>query len=109
MSDDIQHIDDHATRQMLQVQEEHWVKSYWRPMMGWLYMLICFVDFVVFPAMAMFLPAFLKTFGVTAEYAAWSSITLSNGGLIHMAFGTILGITAWSRGQEKIHNLNKPH
>jgi hypothetical protein len=70
--------------------------------MGWLYMLICFVDFVLFPAMTMFLPAVLKGFGVTVQYSAWQSLTLSNGGLMHIAFGAILGVAAWSRGQEKI-------
>jgi hypothetical protein len=77
-------------------QDEHWVKAYWRPMMGWLYMAICFADFILFPALAMFLPAVLKGFGITMEYSAWQSITLSNGGLIHASFGAILGVAAWS-------------
>ena len=86
----------------LRIQNEHWIKAYWRPAMGWLYMLICFVDFVLFPAMTMFLPALFKGFGVTMQYTAWQSLTLSNGGLMHIAFGAILGVAAWSRGQEKI-------
>ena len=83
-------------------QEEHWMKSYWRPAMGWLYMLICFVDFVAFPVISMFMPAFIKGF----QYIPWKSITLDNGGLIHLAFGAILGITSWTRGQEKIAGKN---
>jgi len=79
-------------------QSEHWMKAYWRPAMGWLYMLMCFCDFVAFPIIAMFLPQFIK--GMT--YIPWKSITLDNGGLIHMAFGAILGVAAWTRGQEKI-------
>jgi uncharacterized membrane protein len=79
-------------------QNEHWMKAYWRPAMGWLYMLMCFCDFVAFPIIAMFMPQFLK--GMT--YIPWKSITLDNGGLIHMAFGAILGVAAWTRGQEKI-------
>jgi hypothetical protein len=90
----------------IKIQEEHWIKSYWRPAMGWLYMLICFVDFVVFPALTMFLPAMLKGFGVTIDYSAWESLTLTNGGLIHIAFGAILGVAAWSRGKEKINGRN---
>ena len=83
--------------------EENWIKSYWRPAMGWLYMLICFVDFVLYPMLAMFMPAFLRTFGVeNVSYTPWSSITLTNGGLIHISFGAILGITAWTRGLEKV-------
>ena len=82
--------------------EESWVKSMWRPAMGWLYMLICLMDFVVFPAIAMFLPVMLKGIGITMNYAAWQSLTLSNGGLIHMAFGAILGVAAYGRTQEKV-------
>jgi hypothetical protein len=89
----------------LRIQNEHWIKAYWRPAMGWLYMLICFVDFVIFPAMTMFLPAIFKGFGVTMQYSAWQSLTLSNGGLMHIAFGAILGVAAWARGQEKMSGL----
>lgn len=87
--------------------EEHWIKSYWRPSMGWLYMIICFADFVLFPALAMVLPAFLKSFGVNISYNAWQSLTLSNGGLIHLAFGAILGVAVWSRGQEKLQGRER--
>lgn len=78
--------------------EEHWMKAYWRPAMGWLYMLICFCDFVAFPIISMFMPVMIKGF----TYVAWKSITLDNGGLIHLAFGGILGVTAYGRTQEKI-------
>jgi hypothetical protein len=33
-------------------------------------------------------------------------MTLQFGGLIHMAFGAILGISAWTRGQEKVAAIN---
>jgi uncharacterized membrane protein len=78
-------------------QDEHWAKAYWRPAMGWLYMLICLVDFVVFPAISMFIPVITKL-----PYVAWQSLSLSNGGLIHMAFGAILGVAAYGRTQEKV-------
>jgi hypothetical protein len=87
-------------------ESEHWVKAYWRPAMGWLYMLICLCDFVVFPAIAMFLPVFFKGIGVQLAYSAWVSLTLSNGGLIHMAFGAILGVAAYGRTQEKVAAKN---
>jgi hypothetical protein len=83
-------------------EPEHWVKAFWRPAMGWLYMLINLMDFVVFPAIAMFLPVIMRGVGIQMQYVAWQSITLSNGGLIHLAFGAILGVSAWSRGQEKL-------
>jgi cation transport ATPase len=80
---------------------EHWAKSFWRPAMGWLYMVICFMDFVGFPVLTIFLPIIFKPFGLTMPYTAWQSLTLANGGLIHIAFGAILGVAAFSRGQEK--------
>jgi len=82
--------------------DEHWMKAYWRPAMGWLYMIICFMDFVGFPLLTIFLPIIFKPFGLTMPYQAWQSLTLSNGGLMHLAFGAILGVSAFTRGQEKI-------
>jgi hypothetical protein len=82
-------------------EPEHWMKSFWRPAMGWLYMLICFMDFVAFPLISMFLPIIERGFGLQMGYTAWQSLTLSNGGLIHLAFGGILGVSAFGRTQEK--------
>jgi hypothetical protein len=84
---------------------EHWLRAYWRPAMGWLYMVICFMDFVGFPLLTIFLPIIFKPFGLTVPYEEWTSLTLSNGGLIHLSFGAILGVAAFTRGQEKIERL----
>jgi hypothetical protein len=35
-------------------------------------------------------------------FRQWLPITLGGGGLFHVAMGAVLGVTAWSRGQEKI-------
>lgn len=86
----------------LEKESEHWMKAMWRPAMGWLYMAMCACDFIIFPIIAMFLPQIIP--GLT--YIPWKSITLDNGGLIHMAFGAILGVAAWTRGQEKIAGKN---
>ena len=87
-------------------EHEHWMKAYWRPAMGWLYMIICAFDFIVGPVLTMAMPIFLKSLGAASvTYTQWASLTLSNGGLIHLAFGAILGITAWTRGQEKISKM----
>lgn len=87
-------------------EQEHWMKAYWRPAMGWLYMIICAFDFIVGPILTMVMPVVLKGLGATSvTYTQWESLTLSNGGLIHLAFGAILGITAWTRGQEKINKI----
>lgn len=85
---------------------EPWMKAYWRPAMGWLYMLICAFDFIVAPILTMIMPVYLKMLGAAQiSYMQWQSLTLSNGGLIHLAFGAILGIAAWTRGAEKIQAM----
>ena len=97
-------IDDEVVKEQMEKEQEHWVKAYWRPAMGWLYMVICFMDFVGFPAITMFLPVIEKGFGLQMGYTPWVSLTLSNGGLIHMAFGAILGVAAYGRTQEKVQS-----
>jgi Holin of 3TMs, for gene-transfer release len=99
-------IDKEVVEASLDKQDEHWVKAYWRPAMGWLYMTICFMDFVGFPLITMFLPVFFKGIGIQMQYTAWQSLTLSNGGLIHLAFGAILGVTSFMRGQEKLAKMS---
>ena len=95
-------IDKAIISQQLEKENEHWAKAFWRPAMGWLYMIICFMDFVGFPLLTIFLPVIFKPFGFTVPYQTWTSLTLSNGGLIHLAFGAILGVSAFTRGQEKM-------
>ena len=98
-------IDEKIVDSQLDKQEEHWVKAYWRPAMGWLYMGICFMDFIGFPVISMFLPILYKGSGVQVGYTAWQSLSLSNGGMIHIAFGAILGVAAYTRGQEKLAKI----
>lgn len=95
-------IDQEIFEKQSEKEDEHWAKAFWRPAMGWLYMIICFMDFVGFPLLTIFLPIIFKPFGLVMPYQAWTSLTLSNGGLIHLAFGAILGVSAFTRGQEKI-------
>jgi hypothetical protein len=98
-------LDEKVIDEQISKEEEHWVKAYWRPAMGWLYMLICFMDFIGFPAISMFLPVVYKGLGMQIAYTPWASLSLSNGGLIHLAFGAILGVSAWTRGQEKLAKI----
>ena len=35
----------------------------------------------------------------------WQPLTLQGGGLIHISFGAILGVAAWTRGQEKVEAI----
>ena len=80
------------------LKSEHWLKSYWRPAAGWTYLLICITDFIAFPVFSMLLPIFAKAFSISIAYTIWQPITLSGGGLVHISFGAILGVTAWTRG-----------
>lgn len=76
---------------------EDWMSKRWRPMMGWLYMGTCTVDFIVFPIVWSILQA---TTG--QQVTQWNPITLQGAGLYHLAMGAICGVAAWSRGQEKM-------
>jgi hypothetical protein len=83
---------------------EDWMNRKWRPAMGWTYMFICILDFAVFPVLWSIIQA---THSGTVS-TQWDPITLRGAGLFHMAMGAILGIAAWSRGQEKIMNATGP-
>lgn len=80
-------------------KNEPWMNSKWRPAMAWMYMAICVLDFALFPIAWSMLQA-IADGAVTSQ---WDPLTLKGAGLFHMAMGAVLGITAWSRGQEKIH------
>ena len=77
---------------------EDWTDRKWRPMMGWTYMVTCIFDFIVAPVLWSLIQAFFKG-NVTEQ---WVPLTLQGAGLFHVAMGAILGVTAWSRGQEKM-------
>jgi hypothetical protein len=87
---------------MSEQKKEDWMNSKWRPMMGWMYMLVCVMDFVIFPI----LWSIIQTLGGGRVETQWNPITLQGAGLFHMAMGAVLGVTAWSRGQEKIAGVN---
>ena len=77
------------------------MNSKWRPMMGWLYMATCTMDFVVFPI----LWSLLQTTQGNA-ITQWQPLTLQGAGLYHLAMGAVLGLTAFGRTQEKIAGVN---
>lgn len=79
--------------------KETWLNSKWRPAMGWTYISICLFDFIIGPVLWTVLQDASAT-GLTSQQ--WTPLTLGSGGLFHMAMGAILGVTAWSRGKEKI-------
>ena len=80
--------------------DEHWVNKHWRPAMGWLYMVICAVDFIIFPI----LWSILQTLNKGEITHQWQPLTLQGAGLFHIAMGAVLGITAYGRTKEKLEN-----
>ncbi len=82
-------------------KKEDWMNSKWRPMMGWMYMVVCFMDMVIFPV-AWSLLQTLQHVPLTQ----WNPLTLQGAGLFHIAMGAVLGIAAYGRTQEKLGGAN---
>jgi hypothetical protein len=82
-------------------KKEDWMNSKWRPMMGWMYMLVCTMDMVVFPI----LWSLLQTL-THSPMTQWNPLTLQGAGLFHIAMGAVLGIAAFGRTQEKLGGAN---
>jgi hypothetical protein len=82
-------------------KKEDWMNSKWRPMMGWMYMLICTMDMVVFPVLWSLLQAMTHS-----AITQWNPLTLQGAGLFHIAMGAVLGIAAFGRTQEKLNGAN---
>jgi hypothetical protein len=83
-------------------KKEDWMNAKWRPMMGWMYMLVCTCDFIVFPVLWSLLHAILHT----GNIQQWNPLTLQGAGLFHIAMGAVLGLAAFGRTQEKIAGAN---
>jgi hypothetical protein len=83
-------------------KKEDWMNTKWRPTMGWMYMIVCICDFVLFPILWSLVQAL---HGGRVE-TQWSPITLNGAGLFHMAMGAILGIAVYGRTQEKLSGAN---
>jgi hypothetical protein len=77
-----------------------WINKKWRPAMGWLYMITCTFDFVIFPILWSLLQAMSKG-TVTSQ---WQPLTLQGAGLYHIAMGAVLGIAAYGRTKEKLES-----
>jgi hypothetical protein len=82
-------------------KKEDWMNSKWRPAMGWMYMLTCITDFVIFPVLWSLAQTMLKQ-----PITQWQPLTLQGAGLFHIAMGAVLGIAAYGRTQEKLGGAN---
>ena len=84
-----------------EISKEDWMNSKWRPMMGWMYMLVCTMDMIVFPILWSLLQTATHT-----PITQWSPLSLQGAGLFHIAMGAVLGIAAFGRTQEKLNGAN---
>jgi hypothetical protein len=75
-----------------------WINNKWRPVMGWMYMMVCTCDFVLFPVLWSILQALSK--GQVSSQ--WQPLTLQGAGLFHLAMGAVLGVAAYGRTKEKL-------
>ena len=82
-------------------KKEDWMNSKWRPAMGWMYMLTCMTDFILFPILWSLLQTVTKQ-----PITQWQPLTLQGAGLFHIAMGAVLGIAAMGRTQEKLAGAN---
>lgn len=83
------------------MKTERWLQKYWRPMMAMTYMAIIICDFIIFPIAW----SLIQFHGLGEVEIQWSPLTLLSGGIFHAAMGAVLGVAAWTRGQEKIERL----
>jgi hypothetical protein len=86
--------------EIVNVGNENWLIKYWRPAIAWQYFAVCLFDFIIFPALTFALAKY------TGNYVAWNPLTLKESGFYHLSMGAIIGVSAWSRGQEKIKKLD---
>jgi hypothetical protein len=91
-----------AVKSASEQKKEDWMNSKWRPMMGWMYMAVCVMDFVAFPILWSLLQS-LSHGQVTSQ---WQPLTLQGAGLFHIAMGGVLGLAAYGRTQEKMAGAN---
>lgn len=78
-------------------KDEDWMQKKWRPAMGWMYMVVCMMDMVVFPIIWSLAQTLTKQ-----PITQWNPLTLQGAGLFHIAMGAVLGIAAFGRTQEKM-------
>lgn len=72
-------------------------KDGWREHASYIYMAIVIFDFLIAPIVWPLFQLAIKSPTITP----WVPITLQTGGLLHLSFGAILGVSAWGKSQEK--------
>lgn len=84
--------------------DDEWFNRYWRPAMGWQYLVVCLFDFMFAPMFMSWFSFFTKT-----PLVPWVPLTLQGGGLYHLSMGTVVGITSYAKSQERTALINSPY
>lgn len=113
---------DQSTNVAPPIYVESWYQRSWRPMMAYLYLFLCFLDYGVRPAVNYYL---FKQFNLVQVVSTIKDLEptvqiqiievlrqdeaiepiLSE--FVHLAFGAILGAAAFTRGQEKTNRIKE--
>ena len=101
---------------MRQEHSEAWYSKSWRPTAAFVYLAICLIDFALIPMYmashpsplsevvkaSLLFPDPLLAFKTIQASQVWTPLTFAYNGMFHAVFGAVLGVSVWSRGQEKI-------
>lgn len=79
---------------------ETWLQANWRPMMALVIMIVILFDFILAPVLWGAASIFLHV-----ALVQWMPATLGSGGIFYVAMGSYLGITSFTRGQEKLEKI----
>lgn len=71
--------------------------------MAVVYSVIILFDFLVAPV----LWSVIQFYGYGDLTLQWNPITLGSGGLFHVAMGAVLGLSAFTRGREKMERVKR--
>lgn len=88
-------------KQTAEERTADWMTTKWRPLMAITYMATIWFDFIIGPIIFNILQYWNPGQAITS----WQALTLQGGGLYHISMGAILGIAAWTRGKEKVAEL----
>jgi len=96
-------------------------QNHWREVAAMVYLIICLTDFVIMPSlyasstphidqMVLYAKQFepnqqVQALTVLHTTGQYTPITYGGSGILHLSFLTILGVAAWTRGQENIAQM----
>lgn len=98
-----------------------WLNDNWRPIGAYVYFAVIIFDFIIMPQYMIMtkekttnmilaikdLKPEVQIVYLNNEYKTWEPLSSSGGGLLHISFGAILGVSAFTRGQEKIEQMKQ--